>query len=261
MSADFAEFGAVVRELAPRSAVVLGSGLGGVTVGFRELSAIPFGAIPGLVPPSIHGHRGQLSIGLWGEVPILLFGGRVHFYEGHPPAVVTGTVRIAADLGVKRFILTNAAGGIHCSLAPGSLMAIRSHIKLLGSGSWRALAAETDSASLYSARLLRVIASHEADAGRTLLAGTYAALTGPSYETPAEIRALRIAGADAVGMSTAMEAEVAVELGIEIAAISCITNSAAGLSETPLDHAEVLQNAPLAVARLRGILTALLEAE
>jgi purine nucleoside phosphorylase len=322
----FARFTAVVRELAPRSAVVLGSGLAGVTADFREQASVLFNDVPGLVPPTVGGHVGRLAVGAWGGSPVLIFFGRLHLYEGHPWTVVTGPVRSGANLGVERLILTNAAGGIHPSLGPGSLMAIRDHVKLSGRNAWRQRAnakspspgvlgcasladlsptgrggagwssrgvlgsAEAPTspppglparpagrhlgravgevgeghavpepgegvvASAYSTRLLRVMCEHEAAAGRELLAGTYAALTGPSYETPAEIRALRAMGADAVGMSTAMEAEAAAALGLEVAAISCVTNWAAGLSDGPLGHQEVLDNAKLAVERLGGLL-------
>src|SRR5262245_10928572 len=254
----FAEFGRVVRGLGPKAAVVLGSGLGGAAAQFRESASIPFGDIPGLVPTTVHGHAGRLAVGLWGEVPALLLLGRLHFYEGHSPEIVTGTVRVAADLGVNRLVLTNAAGGIHPALDPGSLMVIRGHIKLVGPGAWRELPAGTGVAELYSLKLIRAMRDHETATGRELPVGVYAALTGPSYETPAEIRALAKCGADAVGMSTALEAEAAAELGLEVAAISCITNKGAGLGDATLDHAEVLVNAKLAVERLGGLVGVLL---
>ena len=133
-------------------------------------------------------------------------------------------------------------------------MAIRGHLKLLNSKAWRNLASDTAVSQPYSERLIEVILSHEAAAGRELLAGVYAALTGPSYETPAEIRALAACGADAVGMSTALEAEEAARLGLQVAAISCITNKAAGLGDAAIDHAEVLMNAKLAVERMGELL-------
>jgi purine-nucleoside phosphorylase len=249
----FDQFALAVRDLAPKTAIVLGSGLGGVTDDFRESASVPFDDVPGLVQTTVSGHKGRVAVGLCDDVPALLFLGRLHFYEGHSCDVVTSTVRITADLGVKRLILTNAAGGIHPSLAPGSLMAIRGHIKFVGREAWRSLPAATAVAAPYSPRLLGVMPE--------LLAGVYAALTGPSYETPAEIRALAACGADAVGMSTAMEAETAAEMGLEVAAISCITNKAAGLSDTPLAHAEVLAKAKLAVERLAGVIGRLVKEE
>jgi purine-nucleoside phosphorylase len=247
----FADFERIARPLAPRAAVVLGSGLGDVAAEFRESASIPFGDVPNLAPPTVHGHSGRVVVGLWGATPTLLFLGRLHFYEGHNRDVVTGIVRVAADLGVKRLILTNAAGGIHPNLGPGSLMAIRGHFKLLGPAAWRALAAGNALATPYSPHLLALMSD--------LFAGVYAALTGPCYETPAEIRALAACGADAVGMSTALEAEEAAKRGMEVAAISCITNKAAGLGAGTLDHGEVLANARLAVERMRDLLTHLVE--
>ena len=148
----FAAFARTAASLAPRTAVVLGSGLAGATAAFAERASVGFGDIPGLVPPTVHGHGGRLAVGEWVGVPALLFLGRLHFYEGHPWSVVTGTVRIAAELGATRIVLTNAAGGIHPSLAPGDLMAIRGHLKLLGPTAWRALASDTRLLSLTSPR-------------------------------------------------------------------------------------------------------------
>jgi purine-nucleoside phosphorylase len=250
MSAPFAEFAAAARDLAPRTAVVLGSGLGGAAAAFRESASVAFGAVPGLVPATVRGHAGRLAVGLWEKTPALLCLGRLHFYEGHSREVVTGPVRTFADLGVRRVVLTNAAGGIHPSLFPGSLMAIRGHILLLGPDAWKAPAAGAGVRSPYSPELLRLMPG--------LTAGVYGALTGPTYETPAEIRAIAACGADAVGMSTALEAEAAAELGLEVAGISCVTNRAAGLGDAPLNHAEVLATAQLAVERLGELLANLL---
>lgn len=254
----FAAFARATAERAPRTAVVLGSGLAGASRAFVTHASVPFGEIPGLVPPSVHGHGGRLALGEWAGVPVLLFLGRLHLYEGHPRNAVIGTVRTAADLGARRIILTNAAGGIHPSLIPGGLMALRGHLKLIGPDAWKALASADALSRPYAPHLIEVMRSHEAAAGRELLAGVYAAFTGPTYETPAEIRAIATCGADAVGMSTALEAEEAARLGLEAAGISCITNRAAGLGDTPLDHAEVLTNAELAVERLGALLTALI---
>lgn len=251
----FARFAAAAQELAPRAAVVLGSGLGGVVAAFREHATIPFGDVPGLVPPSVSGHGGRIAVGHWGDVPVLVHFGRLHFYEGHPWDVVCGPVRVAAELGARAFIQTNAVGGIHPSLGPGGLMAVERHFTVLGPDGWRG-----DPVAPYAPRLLDVIRSHEAAAGRDILCGTYAALTGPCYETPAEIRALAARGADVVGMSTAREAEAAAGLGLEAAAVSCVTNHAAGIGGDPLDHAEVVRNAKLAVDRLAELLGAVVAA-
>lgn len=247
MADAFSRFADAVRHHSPRSAVVLGSGLGNLGAAFRELEAIPFADVPGLCVPSVGGHSGKLVLGEWGGRPALVFFGRIHGYEGRSRDEVTAPVRIAAGSGVTRVLLTNAAGGIHPSLEPGSLMALRGHLKLLDADAWRTHAI----ASPYTPSLVGRLRS----AG--LLAGVYAALTGPCYETPAEIRALRTIGADAVGMSTAREAEAAADLGLEVAAISCITNRAAGLGGESLDHAEVLANAKLGAARLQNLLSEL----
>lgn len=252
----FDRFATAARSLAPRAAVVLGSGMGGVLTTFCEHATVPFGDVPGLVPPTVSGHGGRLAVGEWGAVPVLVSFGRLHFYEGHPWDVVCGPARVAADLGVTAFIQTNAVGGIHPALGPGSLMAVAQHLTLLGPAAWRSPAP----AAPYSPRLLKVLTDHETAAGRELLTGTYAALTGPTYETPAEIRALAAMGADAVGMSTAREAECAAALGLEAAAVSCVTNHAAGIGGEPLDHAEVVRAAKLVADRLAALLGALVAA-
>jgi purine-nucleoside phosphorylase len=239
--------------LRPATAIVLGSGLAGAVSAFREVGSIPFDSVPGLISPSVRGHAGRISLAKTGEVAVLISYGRLHYYEGHDWDRVTEPVRVLAGLGVKRLVLTNSAGGIHSSLGPGSLMVIRDHIPVFNRDAWREIARGGQRPSPYSPSLIESIG-----ASRELLAGTYAAVTGPSYETPAEIRALRASGADAVGMSTAKEAEAAAAIGIEVAAISCITNRAAGLGDTRLDHAEVLANARLAVDRLGEVLAELI---
>lgn len=247
MADAFARFSDAVREHAPHSAVVLGSGLGDLGGRFYETHSVSFHDAPGLCAPSVSGHSGKLSLGEWDGRPALVFFGRVHGYEGRTLAEVIAPVRLAASLGVKRMVLTNAAGGIHPSLEPGSLMAIRGHLMLLDRDAWRTHAV----ASPYSAAMVDQLQS----AG--LFTGVYASLTGPSYETPAEIRALRTMGADAVGMSTAREAEAAAELGLEVVAISCITNRAAGLGGETLDHADVLATAKRAASRLIALVAEL----
>jgi purine-nucleoside phosphorylase len=245
---------------------VLGSGLSGAILAFEERASIPFCDIPGLNATTVHGHVGRLALGIWNNVPLLLFAGRSHFYEGQEPASLTRPVQIAAHFGIKLFAMTNAAGGINPALIPGQLMLIRDHMKLIGPHAWRVMAqvptepepplspqtrlSNSSRQSVYSRRLIDSLCAREAAAGRSLFIGSYAALTGPSYETPAEIRALAACGADAVGMSTALEAEAAALHGLEVVAISCITNAAAGLGPGQLNHAEVLDNAKLAVERL-----------
>ncbi len=260
MSDPFSEFRAAAAAVRPRAAVVLGSGLGAVADRFQAAAGVAFGEIPGLVSPTVVGHRGQVAVGHWAGVPAIVCFGRVHLYEGHPPERLTRLVRLFAECGATAVLLTNAAGGIHPSLTPGSLMAIRGHFKLIGEEAWKSLPDGRPCSAPYSPRLLDLVLRSEAAAGRDLRAGTYAALTGPSYETPAEIRCLRTAGADAVGMSTAWEAEAAAGLGLEVAAISCVTNLGAGLSDGPLSHAEVEVTARTAIGRLAELVGAVLAA-
>ncbi len=223
---QFEAFQRTAASQRPRVAIVLGSGLGAVVDRVRPVAEIRFAEIPGFAAPTVHGHGGRAVLGDWAGVGVLVFQGRMHYYEGHTWDRATAPVRLAADLGVQFLILTNAAGGIHDALNPGDLMAIRGHLKLLDADAWKS----PEIAVPYSPRLVERM---------NLFAGVYAALTGPTYETPAEIRALRAMGADAVGMSTAKEAEAAAELGLEVAAISCITNKAAGLAAGALAHSEV----------------------
>jgi purine-nucleoside phosphorylase len=261
---DFAAVRAASDRLMPRAAVVLGSGLSGATVGFEPVAVVGYAEVPGLVPPTVAGHKGQLAVGSWAGVPVLVFAGRVHFYEGHPRERVIGPVHLAAELGAKVLVLTNAAGGIHPALAPGSVMVIRDHIKLLDGRGWKALgeglagtpaaAAGRTATPPYSPRLVALLRQLDP----TLLVGTYAALTGPCYETPAEIRALAALGADAVGMSTAMEAEAAVALGLEVCGLSSVTNRAAGLSAGTLTHAEVEETAKRNAGRVGELVGRLL---
>lgn len=251
-----AEFESAVHAATPRAAVVLGSGLGRVMDGRARLAEIEFAAIPGFAPPTVAGHGGRLVLADWQGLPLLAFLGRMHFYEGHPWPRVLGTVKLAAALGCTTLLLTNAAGGIRDDLNPGDFMVIRDHLPLLDPAAWRAIAAGKHAAPPYSVRLLEAFIK----SGQST--GTYAGLTGPTYETPAEIRALRAMGADAVGMSTVMEALEAGALGMEVAAVSCITNKAAGLAAGTLQHTEVQDVAgqPASVARLERIVEAFLSA-
>jgi purine-nucleoside phosphorylase len=252
----FDAFAAAVREHAPRVAVVLGSGLGAVPHRFDEIASVPFGEVPGLVAPSVQGHSGRVSLGRCGGWPLLVFRGRLHYYEGHAWNEVVASVRLAADLGAKVLLLTNAAGGIHDRLSPGDLMVLRDQRSLQRPQAWQELV-RGGRDSPYSARLVELLQEIERERGRELMSGMYAAVTGPCYETPAEIRALKEMEADAVGMSTAFEAEVADRVfGLEVAALSCITNKAAGFTSRPLDHREVLDNARRAAERVSEILEA-----
>ncbi len=262
----FAAFSAAVREHRPRVAVVLGSGLGAVPHKFATAASVPFADVPTLVAPSVQGHSGTIDLGHCAGVPLLVFRGRLHYYEGHSWDQVAAPVRLMAGWGVRTLILTNAAGGIHDRLGPGDLMTLRGHLWLQtpeAVGKVFNLSAHLDRLETcptrpYSPRLIELLQA--AEPGRDLMAGIYAAVTGPCYETPAEIRALKAMGADAVGMSTAFEAEAAASLGMEVAALSCITNKAAGLTCGPLDHAEVLANAGRPAERISHLLETILPA-
>lgn len=237
---------AAADALRPRTAIILGSGLAKAVVGYETVAVCPFAEAPGLAGTSVQGHLGQVSVGRWGGSAVIVFHGRLHFYEGKPWPLVTATVDLAHRLGATRLLLTNAAGGIHPDLNPGDLMAISGHRRWLDPSDFAKEPAER----LFSVEWANRLIEYERANGRRLIAGTYAALTGPCYETPAEIRALKAISADAVGMSTVREAERGVALGMTVIGLSCITNKAAGLSPGPLDHAEVLANASAPAERV-----------
>ena len=245
----------------PQTAIVLGSGLGDFADTLLDAIATPYGEIPHWPASKIVGHAGRLVVGTVAGKRVAALSGRVHFYEGHDLATVVFAVRVMGRLGVKHVILTNAAGGINTGFAQGALMVIDDHINLLGTNPLIGPNDERfgdrfpDMSEVYSLRL-RAIADEAARArGIQISHGVYVIVHGPSYETPAEIRAFRTLGADAVGMSTVPEAIAARHMGMEVLGISCITNMAAGVLPTPLVHDEVMETA----RRVRGSFTALLE--
>jgi purine-nucleoside phosphorylase len=248
---SFAAFAEAARAAPPEAAVVLGSGLGSAAR-LCGACAVPFAEVPGLPAATVAGHRGRLALGEWAGRRVLVFEGRIHFYEGHPWRDVTAPVRAAARLGARVLLLTSAAGGIRDDLGPGSLMAVRDHIEWTRPYCWRP--PDPPRPSPYAPRLLDLLDEAAVTTGVILRRGVYAMVTGPCYETPAEIRALRAWGADAVGMSTAREAQAACDAGLECAAVSCITNRAAGLSAGPLGHEEVLTAAGAQSERLADLL-------
>ncbi|HKB42568.1 MAG TPA: purine-nucleoside phosphorylase [Gemmataceae bacterium] len=263
-AADYPAFEQAVREQGPRVAIVLGSGIRLEPPRYQPSASITFADVPGLVDTTVAGHSGWISVGACGDCAVLVFHGRLHYYEGHSWERVGAPIRLAAGMGVATLILTNAAGGIHETLGPGSLMAIRDHLSWQRPGSWRGPGPAAcqcpngERATPYSGRLVALLQELEREQGRELFAGIYAALTGPCYETPAEIRAVRAAGGDAVGMSTAHEVETGRALGLECAAISCVTNKAAGLGGAPLDHRDVLEVARRTADRLADLIERLL---
>jgi len=246
----------------PRIAVVLGSGLGDFASTLTDAVSLPYETLPHWPLSTVVGHAGHLVVGNVAGTRIAALSGRVHAYEGHNLGTVTFAVRVMGRLGVKQLILTNAAGGINTSLGQGALMVIDDHINLIGSNPLVGPNDERfgprfpDMSEVYSRRLHAVAGEAAVAAGVTVTHGVYAGLLGPSYETPAEIRFLRTAGADAVGMSTVPEAIAARHMGIEVLGISCITNMAAGVLPQPLVHDEVLETA----RRVRGAFVSLLEA-
>jgi purine-nucleoside phosphorylase len=244
----------------PDVAIVLGSGLGDFAETLEEARSHAYGDIPHWPASAVVGHAGRLVLGSLDGRRVAALSGRAHYYEGHDLRTVTFAVRALARLGVRILILTNAAGGINLAFKPGTLMVMDDHINLMGSNPLLGPNDERfgprfpDMTTVYSERL-RGIADDAARAARVPVAhGVYAAVHGPSYETPAEIRYLRTIGADAVGMSTVPEAIVARHMGLEVLGISCITNPAAGVLPQPLVHDEVMEVA----RRVRGEFSRLL---
>ena len=245
----------------PRIAVVLGSGLGGFADDFEDSVAIAYEDIPGFVRSTAQGHAGRLVIGTIDSVPVLAMQGRVHYYEGYSLEEVTFPIRTFGLLGVKTLVLTNAAGGINVQLTQGALMVISDHLNLMGVNPLRGVNDERfgprfpDMTAVYSPELQELVVEEAKAINVEVRRGIYGALSGPSYETPAEIHLLRNLGADAVGMSTVPEAIVARHMGIEVLGISCITNMAAGISDEPIRHEEVMATGD----RVRATFTELLQ--
>jgi len=245
----------------PDTAIVLGSGLGDFADRLLDAVVTPYAELPHWPASTVIGHSGKLVIGNMGTRRVAALAGRAHFYEGHDLATVVFAVRVMGRLGVKRLILTNAAGGINTGFGQGALMIIDDHINLIGTNPLvgandeRLGARFPDMSEVYSSRMRRIADEAAAAAGVPVQHGVYVATHGPSYETPAEIRFFRVIGADAVGMSTVPEAIAARHMGLEVLGISCITNMAAGVLPGVLNHDEVMETA----RRVRGSFMALLE--
>lgn len=228
--------------------MVLGSGFSAAVEQMDLDAKIAYSRLPGFPPVGVAGHSGQLLIGRLGGTPVMVFSGRAHYYEGHSLGQVTFPVRVAAACGVRVLLLTNAAGGLNRSFRPGDFMIVSDHINFLGDNPLRGPARPgelrfVDLTEAYDPGLMRMLARAGRSCGARVHSGVYLAASGPSYETPAEIRAFARLGADAVGMSTVPETIVARQCGLRVAALSCITNLAAGRSPNPLSHAEVLETA------------------
>lgn len=241
----------------PRLALILGSGLGRLATRISPVLDVAFADVPGFPPAGIHGHAGRVIAGSLDGVDVLAFAGRWHLYEGYEPAIAALPVRVAHALGARTLLVSNAAGGIRRSLYPGDLMIIRDHINLM----WRnpisgpVAPHETrfpDMCAPYDPGLADALRAAAADARIPVAEGVYAAVLGPSYETPAEIRMLERLGADAVGMSTVPEVIAARALGMRVAGVSLIANPAAGLG-APLDHDDVLAAAARAADHIERL--------
>ena len=237
-----------LSRLRPTLAVILGTGFHHVVTALAVDARVPYSKLRGFPPVGVSGHAGELLVGRLGGEPVMLLSGRAHFYEGHPMSVVTFPVRALAAYGIAKLLVTNAAGGIHRGFQVGDFMVLTDHINLMGANPLRGPLPQgrsrfVDLTCAYDPGLSRLLHRAGRLCDATLRSGVYLAVGGPSYETPAEIRAFARLGADAVGMSTVPEVLVARQCGLRVAGLSCITNLAAGRARQALSHEEVLQTA------------------
>lgn len=252
--------------ITPAIGIILGSGLGAFAEKVAEPVTLSYRDIPHFPQATIPGHSGQLVIGRLDGVPIAVMQGRVHAYEGYSPEEVTFPVRVLGLLGMKRLIVTNAAGGIRLDMKQGDLVLLSDHINFTGRNPVAGPNDERfgprffDMTEAYSANLRKLAAAVARQEGFSLAEGVYICLLGPSFETAAEIRAFRTLGADLVGMSTVQEVIVARHMGIDVLGISCVTNMAAGIQPEPLSHEEVIETGRRVASRFTQLLTALVPA-
>ena len=252
-------------DVQPELGMILGSGLGDFADTLENRLVIPFSDIPDFPAATVPGHAGALVFGTSHGRQVVCLQGRLHYYEGHPMHVLTMPVRIFAKLGVKTLLLTNAAGGVNKEYRPGDLMLIADHINFSGTNPLLGEYAPDfgprfpDVSDLYSSALRMKVKLAAVDAGIRLRQGVYMMFSGPSYETPAEVRMARLLGADAVGMSTVPEAIVAAQCGIRVLGVSCITNLAAGVSSVKLSHQEVMETAALAHDKFHNLLNLIVQ--
>jgi len=247
------------RSLPPEVGVVLGSGLGRFAESLGGLVKVPYSDVPHLRATSVAGHGGNLCFGDVADTRVACLQGRVHLYEGHPVDDVVFGCRLLGALGCRVVLLTNAAGGIGEGFRPGSLMLVVDHLNLTGKNPLVGGPHFVDLTRAYDAEVADAARRAAGDAGVPLEEGVYAGLVGPSYETPAEIRMLRVLGAHAVGMSTVMETIALRALGVRVGAMSCITNLAAGLSDAVLDHRDVQATARATERAFEAVLTRWIE--
>lgn len=243
------------EKLRPQWGLVLGSGLGGFTERMHVDAVVPYAEIAGLPQTRVTGHAGQFVFGTLGSIPIVTACGRVHLYEGMNASEVTANVRWMAGRGITKLLLTNAAGSCNREFAPASWMILTDHLNLTGTSPLIGRANFIDMSGIYSAKMRNHFRAEGQSQGVALHEGVYAGLIGPQYETPAEIRMLQMMGADAVGMSTVLEAIQAHALGLEVGAFSCLTNWAAGLGQAPLAHREVVTTGADAAPKLADLLS------
>lgn len=251
---EFAGLPDVLSAFRPRAALVLGSGLGGFADACQRLFEVSYAEVPGLPESKVPGHAGKFVGAELGGVPLLLAMGRVHYYEGHSARQVAAHVRLMASLGPEVLFLTNAAGTLNRDFAPGGWMMLSDHLNLTAVSPLAGGPNFHDMSEVYDARLRGLFRGLAAESGMHLHEGVYASVPGPQYETPAEVRMLRTLGADAVGMSTVFEAIQARALGLRVAAFSCLTNWAAGVTDRPLSHGEVMETGRTAAAALSPLL-------
>ena len=250
--------------IAPRLGIILGSGLGNFASQVEDPTTIPYADIPHFPQSTVGGHSGKLVLGTINKIPVAVMQGRVHAYEGYPLSEVTFPTRVLGLLGCKSLIVTNAAGGINTSYKQGELVAISDHINLTGSNA--ALGPNEakfgprffDMSSAYSPALRALALAEAARQNIHIGEGVYLAVLGPSYETPAEIRAFRTLGADLVGMSTVHEVTVARHMGIEVLGLSVVTNMAAGVLNEAINHEEVMETGRRIEKQFTSLLTALI---
>jgi len=233
--------------LRPKIGIVLGSGLGAFADEVTDTIHVPYEKIPGFPKPTVDGHAGRLVIGKVNEIPVAVMQGRVHFYEGYSAGEVAYPMRVLRQIGIQTAVLTNAAGAINLNFSPGALVVIRDHLNLngmnplVGPNDIRFGPRFPDMSEAYCKRYREIALAEGGKLGLNVKEGVYAAFSGPSFETPAEIRYLRTIGADMVGMSTVPEVIIARHMGIRVLGISCVTNMAAGILDQPLSHAEVVE--------------------
>lgn len=246
--------------LVPRVGIVLGSGLGNLAADLENLVSIPFDELPGWPAATAPGHAGRLLLGHLAGVPVAMLQGRFHLYEGNDPGLVVQPVLLFRQLGAQVVLLTNAAGGVNPDYGPGTLMVISDHLNLTGRTPLLGANADelgprfADMTDVWTPRLRESLHAAATAEGLDLAEGIYAGLMGPSYETPAEVRMLRTMGADAVGMSTVLEAIAARWIGLEVCGVSLVTNAGAGYSGRPLTHVEVLEAGAIAGPRLARVI-------